>query len=377
MKKNILWIAFAILLAGCSDTATKKAITLKGHVEFNDPNFKMEVFRRDGPDKIVIGEFDVDENNNYNYKMNVDEPGVYFLGCKNWETIAFWAEDENITVNFRGLDTAKIKIKNPPYEMIENSGAKNELMNQINYVNYRNYQFMIGISQLAYKTKFLDKKEKNNFLSRAYRLLYDDTDSRIRQLAEQHYDLNSVLFIYRQLKKGKDDKLMSKIENAHKGYEPMEKIMKEKEQSLINAQKMQIGKVAPDFAFPSFADTTKNIGIANYKGKILLIDFWASWCGPCRKEIPNLKKYYEKYKDKGVAFLSVSIDGKKEDWKKALAEENMDWEQVLAPHSGKEIMELYQFSGIPFIILLDKEGKIFGKHLRGEQIDEAISKLLK
>lgn len=377
MKRNILWVVFAIMLIGCADSVKKKTITLKGHVEFDDPNFKMEVFRRNGSDKIVVGEFDIDENNNYSYEMSIEKPGVYFLDCKKWETIMFWGEDEDITVNFRGVDTAKIKIKNPPYQMIENTGPNNQLMNQINYVNYRNYQLMIGLSQLAYRSNFVNAKEKNDFTSKAYRLLHDDINARIKQLGEQYYDQNSVLVIYRQLKKGKDDKLMSKIEEAHKSCKLMEKAIEEKEQALINAKKMEIGELAPSFAFPSFADSTKKIGVSNYKGKILLIDFWASWCGPCRSEIPKLKKYYEKYKDKGVAFLSVSIDGKKEKWVEALAEEDMPWEQVLAPHSGKEIMKLYQFSGIPFIVLLDKDGKIVAKHLRGEAVDKAISKLLK
>jgi len=102
--------------------------------------------------------------------------------------------------------------------------------------------------------------------------------------------------------------------------------------------------------------------------KNLLIDFWASWCGPCRSEIPNVEKLYKGYKDKGLAVLSVSIDKSKKAWLKALEEENMAWPQVDAPKAGKQIMKDYQFSGIPYIILLDKEGKIIAKGLRGEQM---------
>ena len=82
------------------------------------------------------------------------------------------------------------------------------------------------------------------------------------------------------------------------------------------------------------------------------------------------------YKDKGVEFLSVSVDKSTEEWQKAMTQEQMPWPQILAPQSGKEIMELYQFSGIPFIVLIDKDGKLVGKHLRGEGIKENLAKVL-
>lgn len=377
MKKSILWIVFAVVLMSCGNNVDKKkTITIKGHVEFNDPKYKMQILKREGFEKKVVGEFDIDGNNKYNYQMSVEEPGIYYLNCKKWEEVKFWAEDENIEVDFRGLDTAKIKIKNPPFHMIKNAGPNNQLINLLNFEYYRNYQLMISLSQAVYSTKFATKKESANFTSKVYRTLNDDIKARIRELGKQYYKLNSVVEIYNNLKRGEDDVLMSKIEKAHQGYAPLEKMKKEKEDILRKQERVKIGKIAPDFSFPTFADSTKKIGVSSYRGKILLIDFWASWCGPCRSEIPRLKEYYKKYRDKGVEFLSVSIDSKKDAWKKALDEEKMSWEQVLATNSGNEIMDLYQFSGIPFIILLDENGKIIAKNLRGEKIGKEIEKLL-
>ena len=89
-----------------------------------------------------------------------------------------------------------------------------------------------------------------------------------------------------------------------------------------------------------------------------------------------MKKYYEEFKGKDVEFLSVSIDAKEEAWRKALAEENMAWPQGWVKDAGKEVMSLYQFGGIPFILVIDKEGNIYKKHVRGENIKTAIQDCL-
>lgn len=118
------------------------------------------------------------------------------------------------------------------------------------------------------------------------------------------------------------------------------------------------------------------MGPQDFRGKILVMDFWASWCGPCRAEIPHLKEAYAKYGDKGVAFFSVSIDKSDAAWKKALGEENMPWEQVCAPQAGKDVMRLYQFSGIPYVLVLDKEGRIVGTNLRGQALMDKLEELV-
>ena len=119
------------------------------------------------------------------------------------------------------------------------------------------------------------------------------------------------------------------------------------------------------------------VNLKEFRGKYLVVDFWASWCGPCRSEIPHMKDLYEVYKGKDIEFLSVSIDKSKNAWKKAMRQEDMAWPQLQAPGSGKDIMKEYQFSGIPYIILLDKEGKIVAKQLRSESLKKQLESIFK
>lgn len=135
----------------------------------------------------------------------------------------------------------------------------------------------------------------------------------------------------------------------------------------------EIGQPSPDFELKNLKG--ESIKLSSLRGKYTLIDFWASWCGPCRKEIPNLKKVYADYKDKGLQLIGVSLDNSDAAWRKAVEEEQLDYLQLHDPENitGK----LYNYSGIPFIILISPEGIILEKELRGAEVQEKVAKYIK
>ena len=113
----------------------------------------------------------------------------------------------------------------------------------------------------------------------------------------------------------------------------------------------------------------KDISISSFRGKYLLIDFWASWCGPCRMENPNVVKAYNEFKAKNFTILGVSLDKDKDSWKKAIAQDHLNWPQMSdLKYWNSQAVETFGFQGIPFNVLVDPSGKVIAQELRGEEL---------
>lgn len=148
------------------------------------------------------------------------------------------------------------------------------------------------------------------------------------------------------------------------------------QEKLNQARGTTIGYPATNF---SQADPNgKMVNLTDFKGKYVLVDFWASWCGPCRAENPNVVSAYNKYKDKGFTVLGVSFDQNKEKWLQAIKTDQLMWTQVSDLKGwGNEAGKLYGITSIPQNVLLDKEGKIVAKNLRGPDLEAKLQEIIK
>ena len=145
---------------------------------------------------------------------------------------------------------------------------------------------------------------------------------------------------------------------------------------LETMKKLKIGAPAIEFQTTDIAG--KAVSISAYKGKVLLLDFWATWCAPCRAEMPHVKEVYAAYNAKGFDILGVSMDNNRQALDSYLEEQGMKWRQI---YDGKgwqaEIGQVYAVGSIPATFLIDKQGKIRYKNLRGDDLKEAVEELLK
>lgn len=151
-------------------------------------------------------------------------------------------------------------------------------------------------------------------------------------------------------------------------------VRNELKQYIKTAQAFVIGGEAPDFEQET--PTGEMLNLSDLRGKVVLVDFWASWCGPCRKENPNVVRVYNQYKDKGFEILGVSLDQNRERWLQAIEKDQLTWQHVSDLQGWKnEVALLYNVRTIPHTILLDKEGRIIARNLRGRALENKLAEL--
>ena len=218
-----------------------------------------------------------------------------------------------------------------------------------------------GMKAVVEEIRALQNESKNEYL----KYIKENPSSRLGLYALEQYagwdiDANAVEPVYQSLSE--------QLKNSPSGIAFKEKIE--------TAKKTSVGAMAMDF---TQNDTTGNpVKFSSYRGKYVLIDFWASWCGPCRVENPNVVKAYQTYNDKGFEVLGISLDqpGARDKWLKAIYDDNLTWTHVSDLQYWKNaVAQQYGIRAIPQNFLVDPQGKIIAKNLRGEALQEKLQEL--
>lgn len=173
------------------------------------------------------------------------------------------------------------------------------------------------------------------------------------------------------------DRLKAMIDKMPAEYRQREEIV-EIMKVLEASENTAVGKTMPDFTLPTPGGEQLSALAEVAKNKVTILDFWASWCGPCCEEMPNMVSLYEKYHDKGLGILGISLDNDKDKWQEGIASMNMTWTQVGDMNGwNTPPVELFQVRAIPFMVIVDQKGTILEKGLRGAELEAFIEKTLK
>ena len=359
MRKLLLSIvAASMTLAACNAQSGYK---VTGTVE-GMPDGKAIIATVNGSSLDTLAKADV-KNGSFEFTGNVSEPtGAYLMVIGQRGAIPFMLENANITVNAgqAGLTvTGSEGQKIYDQFMAINTTTQQEAMKlQQEYQAANGDQAKMQAVQEAYAKLMTDAQAKETELIKANPDSYVSTFVIVSSMGQMEYE---------QLKE-RYNLLGEKAKASAQGKAIAAQIAK--------LESTAIGQIAPNFTITT--PEGESISLYDIKGKVKLIDFWASWCGPCRGENPHVVEIYKEYHPKGLEIFGVSLDNNKEAWVKAIADDGLVWKHGSDLKGWQSApAQLYSVSGIPHTVLLDENNKIIAKNLRGDELKQKIAELLK
>nr|WP_319401575.1 TlpA disulfide reductase family protein [uncultured Carboxylicivirga sp.] len=364
MKNWMLAILSVALLASCQPKKYQITGTLEGVAAENVILKNIRKGRPVSMDTVKV----VDGTFTFNGSVDAPEFALIFIEGKQ-QPIQFFIENSNITISGDVNDIANIEVKGSSLtdllKSFEDGMPSNDRMKQL--------------QQEYMQAQMAKDQDKMQMISEEAKNIMGEQEAYVKKFLSDN--TNNALGAFMAMQMGAQMPLdefkpiFEKLEAAmpeHAYVIELKEMIEAKEKREASLAATKVGAVAPDFTLKT--KDGKEVSLSSFKGKYVLVDFWASWCQPCRQENPNVVKAYQQYNAKGFEVFSVSVDDNEEKWLEAVEADGLTWTQVR--DSEKEVGKLYAIQSIPTTLLLDKEGKIIAKNLRGKALDDKLAELL-
>jgi thiol-disulfide isomerase/thioredoxin len=374
LKKIFLLIPFVLVIA-CSTSTSSNGFELKGKLSnTHGENIYLEQL---SPEAVKpVDSVKIDENGEFKITPNISETGFYRLKLsdKNFATLILDA-GQHVTVSGDAQDLGNT------YQVEGSPDSK--LFWDLNQKSAKNYRQRDSLQKTfqAYVNMFKMDSLKIDSMSKAlekpYTALIDKHNKYLKSFVEKNNSSFASLAAIQQLQIEEFLPTYVKLDEGLFAKYPNSDYIKSFHASVASQKKLAIGTEAPEIKMSTPDD--KTLSLSSLKGKVVLVDFWASWCMPCRAENPNVVKAYNTYKSKGFDVFSVSLDNNKDKWISAIAKDGLAWTNHVCDFKGWQspVVQLYNFNGIPYNVLLDKKGNIIAKNLRGEDLEKKLSEIFR